>query len=151
MNRMSNRMEQPETYRVLENFRYEIRRFLNFSERAARRAGLEPQQHQALLVIKSLAPPSQATVGFLAERLQVRHHSAVGLSDRLEERQLIRRSRSETDRRKVCLSLTRRGEGLLQRLSESHRVELQTASPRLLKALQGVIRRADAASASKGS
>jgi DNA-binding MarR family transcriptional regulator len=137
-------------YRVLEEFRYEIRRFLNFSECAAREAGIEPQQHQALLVIKSVTPGAKATVGFLAERLQVQHHSAVELSDRLEKRGLIRRSRSGADRRQVFLSPTQRGERLLQRLSELHRTELGTTGPRLLKTLQALIRRADAARGAKG-
>lgn len=128
-------------YGVLEEFRYDIRRFLNFSERAARRAGVEPHQHQALLAIKA-AQGSNATVGFLAERLLIRHHSAVELSDRLEKKNLVRRSRGETDRREVFLSLTRKGERLLQQLSEMHRNELQTAGPRLLNGLQAVVRRA---------
>lgn len=128
-------------YGVLEEFRYDIRRFLNFSERAARRAGVEPHQHQALLAIKA-AQGTKATVGFLAERLLIRHHSAVELSDRLEKKNLIRRSRGETDRREVFLSLTRKGERLLEQLSEMHRNELQNAGPRLLNALQAVVRRA---------
>jgi DNA-binding MarR family transcriptional regulator len=128
-------------YRVLEEFRYDIRRFLNFSERAARRVGIEPHQHQALLAIKA-AQGTNATVGFLADRLLIRHHSAVELSDRLEKKRLIRRSRGEIDRREVFLSLTSKGERLLQKLSELHRNELQTAGPRLLNALQQVVRRA---------
>jgi len=128
-------------YGVLEEFRYDIRRFLNFSERAARRAGVEPHQHQALLAIK-VAQARKATVGFLAERLLIRHHSAVELSDRLEKKKLIRRSRGEADRREVFLSLTGKGERLLQRLSEMHRNELQNAGPRLLNALQTVVKRA---------
>ena len=131
------------TFGVLEAFRYEIRRFLIFSERAAREVGIEPQQHQALLVIKSVAAASKASVGFLAERLQVQHHSAVELVDRLEERELIQRSRSGADRRQVFLTLTQRGERLLRKLSEAHRTELGTTGPRLLKALQAVMRRAD--------
>ncbi len=131
-------------YRVLEEFRYDIRRFLNFSERAARRAGIEPHQHQALLVIKS-APQGKATVGHLAERLLVRHHSAVELSDRLESKKLVRRARSGADRREVFLSLTPTGERLLAKLSVLHRTELQTTGPRLLQALESVSRRAKAA------
>jgi DNA-binding MarR family transcriptional regulator len=128
-------------YHVLEEFRYDIRQFLDFSQRAARRAGIEPQQHQALLAIKA-ARGRKATVGFLAERLLVRHHSAVELSGRLERKKLIRRSRSEADRREVLLSLTDRGEKLLEQLSELHRNELQTAGPRLLEALEAVVKRA---------
>lgn len=142
-------LEQPEAkiqYQALEEFRHEIRRFLTFSEHAAREAGIEPHQHQALLVIKSASAASgtKATVGFLAERLQTQHHSAVELSDRLQEKNLIRRSRSGADKREVLLSLTKRGERLLERLSELHRSELQTTGPRLLKALQAVIKRAGA-------
>lgn len=131
-------------YEVLEEFRYEIRRFLNFSERAARQAGIEPQQHQALLAIKSATHRKKPSIGFLAERLLIQHHSAVELCDRLQEKNLIRRSRSGADKREVLLSLTKRGETLLERLSELHRSELQTTGPRLLKALQAVIKRAGA-------
>jgi DNA-binding MarR family transcriptional regulator len=129
-------------YAVLEEFRYEIRRFLNFSERAARQAGIEPHQHQALLAIKSATRRKKPSIGFLAERLLIQHHSAVELCDRLEEKKLVRRSRSSVDRREVLLRLTPAGENLLESLSVLHRAELQTTGPRLLKALQNVIRRA---------
>jgi DNA-binding MarR family transcriptional regulator len=122
-------------YGVLEEFRHEIRRFLNFSERAARKAGVEPQQHQALLAIKAVPAGGKATIGFLARRLLIRHNSAVELSNRLEGKKLIRRSRSGTDRREVLLTLTAGGGKLLHRLSALHHAELQTAGPRLLKAL----------------
>jgi DNA-binding MarR family transcriptional regulator len=123
-------------FAALADFRYEIRRFLNFSEQAARAGGIEPHQHQALLVIKGLPRDQKPTVGLLAERLQIRHHSAVELSDRLEAQGLIRRSRSEADRREVLLALTSRGEKLLQRLTLSHRAELRTVGPSLLRALE---------------
>jgi DNA-binding MarR family transcriptional regulator len=125
-------------YEVLEEFRYQIRRFLSFSERAARRAGIEPHQHQALLAIKAASRRKNATIRYLAERLLIRHHSAVELSDRLERKRLVRRSRGKSDRRQVFLSLTARGEQLLQRLSELHRNELQSAGPRLIRVLQAV-------------
>jgi len=126
-------------YKSLADFRYEIRRFLNFSERAAHAAGIEPQQHQALLAIAGRPPEFETTVGALAERLQIRHHSAVELSHRLEANGWILRSRSRNDLRRVDLRLTRRGEQLLRRLSVSHRNELTTAGPRLIAALQVVI------------
>jgi DNA-binding MarR family transcriptional regulator len=129
-------------YRLLEEFRCQIRRFLSFSERAARKAGVEPQQHQALLVIKAVPVSGKATIGFLAGRLLIRHHSAVELSKRLERKKLIRRSPSGTDRREVLLTLTADGEKVLHRLSELHHAELQTTGPRLLKALQAVGRAA---------
>src|ERR1700731_4491393 len=90
-------------YTALADFRYEIRRFLNFSETAARAAGIEPHQHQALLAIKGLPARQIATVGALAERLQIQHHSAVELTNRLESKGLIRRSRGQADRREVLL------------------------------------------------
>ena len=123
------------SYRALADFRYEIRRFLTFSEHASKLAGLEPQQHQALLAIKGLPEQSQATVGVLAERLQIQHHSAVELTNRLEVNGLISRSRGRADRRLVYLRLTLRGEKLLRDLSATHRQELRTAGPRLINAL----------------
>ncbi|MGA3292884.1 MAG: MarR family transcriptional regulator [Candidatus Acidiferrales bacterium] len=128
-------------YAALADFRFEIRRFLNFSERAARAAGIEPQQHQALLAIKGLPPGSKATIGFLAGRLQIRHHSAVELSRRLEVRKWIARARGQSDRREVLLELMPRGEKLLKRLSLAHRNELSAAGPKLIEALRSVIAR----------
>jgi len=126
-------------YQSLADFRYEIRRFLNFSENAARQAGIEPQQHQALLVIKARRPGSETTVGVLAERLQVRHHTAVELTDRLESKGWICRSRSQGDRRRVNLRLARPGSNLLKMLSLSHRDELRTLGPRLLQSLEAIL------------
>ena len=126
-------------YKALAGFRYEIRSFLNFSERAAHLANVEPQQHQALLAIKGVPDESRATVGALAEQLQIRHHSAVELSDRLESKGLITRSRGAADRRLVLLRLTLRGERLLRDLSSTHQRELRTAAPRLIRALTKVV------------
>jgi DNA-binding MarR family transcriptional regulator len=128
-------------YKALADLRYEIRRFLSFSEQAARVAQIEPQQHQALLAIKGLPDGLRPTVGVLAERLQIHHHSAVELSNRLESKELIRREVGKRDRREVLLCLTPAGEKLLRALSTSHHEELQTAGPRLLKALKRVVRR----------
>jgi DNA-binding MarR family transcriptional regulator len=130
---------RPVHYQALAEFRYEIRRFLKFSEQAARTGGIEAQQHQALLAIKGLPHNQRATIGTLAHRLQIRHHSAVGLIDRLETKGLIRRIRCPEDRREMILLLTPRGERLLQRLSRLHRAELQSAGPALLRALLAVI------------
>jgi DNA-binding MarR family transcriptional regulator len=122
-------------YAALADFRYEIRRFVNFSEAAARAAGIEPQQHQALLAIKGRPSGLDTTVGVLAERMQIRHHSAVELSGRLERSGWIRRSRRGADRRQVQLRLTPRAERLLAKLSLTHRNELRSAEPRLIRAL----------------
>src|SRR5271169_3462761 len=112
-------------YRDLAEFRYQIRRFLHFSEQAARRAGLEPAQHQLLLAVKGHA--GEPTVGDLAERLQLRHHSVVGLIDRLAESGLVRRNRAGGDRRQVRVRLTPKGDAVLRKLSLDHRAELGAA------------------------
>jgi DNA-binding MarR family transcriptional regulator len=126
-------------YRALAEFRYQIRRFLRFSEQAARRAGLEPAQHQLLLAVKAYA--GEPTVGDLAERLQLQHHSTVGLIDRLTECGLLRRNRAEGDRRQVRVRLTRKGEAVLRKLSLDHRAELGIAGSALSAALQAILAR----------
>ncbi|HVX64997.1 MAG TPA: MarR family transcriptional regulator [Bryobacteraceae bacterium] len=128
-------------YQVLAEFRFQIRKFLRFSEEAARAAGLEPQQHQFLLAIRGLPRAAEPTVSELAARLQIRHHSVVELVDRLEDRHLVLRSRSERDRRKVLIRLTPEGERLLRSLEASHREELASAGPALLRALSALLGR----------
>ncbi len=129
-------------YEELADFRFQIRRFLHFSEGAALAEGLEPRQHQALLAIKALPADQPCTVGVLAKSLFLQHQSTVGLVDRMETRKLVKRSHSSEDGRQVILSLTRRGEEVLQRLSLTHRAELEQSAPQLAKALQAIIRRA---------
>jgi DNA-binding MarR family transcriptional regulator len=136
---MSKPSRERFNFEALADFRYAIRRYLNFSERNARAAGLEPQQYQALLAIKGVPPSQKATVGVLAERLQIQHHSAVELMDRLEKRGLVRRARSRVDRRQVLAQLTPTGERKLRRVSLPHRDELRTAGRRLLRALEDFI------------
>jgi DNA-binding MarR family transcriptional regulator len=136
---MSKPSREPVNFEALADFRYAIRRYLNFSERNARAAGLEPQQYQALLAVKGVPPTQKATVGVLAERLQIQHHSAVELMDRLEKRGLIRRARSRVDRRQVLIQLTPTGERKLKRVSLPHRDELRSAGRRLLRALETFI------------
>jgi DNA-binding MarR family transcriptional regulator len=126
-------------YRGLAEFRHQLRCFLHFSEQAARSAGLEPRQHQALLAVRGMPDGAVATVGSIADRLQLRHHSAVELVDRMEARGVVRRSRAAGDRRRVAVVLTRRGEQLLARLSRAHRTELRTIAPRLLAALRALV------------
>jgi DNA-binding MarR family transcriptional regulator len=133
-----SRLSLPD-YRALADFRYQLRRFLRFSTQAARAAGLEPQQHQLLLAVKGMPQDVEATVGTLAERLQTQHHSTVELVDRMEGRGLVRRLRGVGDRRRVLVSLTARGEALLERLSAVNRAEVRSIGPRLLLALAAII------------
>src|SRR5215831_1498092 len=126
-------------YRALAELRYELRRFLQFSEQMARAEKLEPRQHQLLLAIKGMPDGAGASVGTLAERLQIRHHSAVELVDRMEAGGLVRRARAGDDRRRVIVRLTRRGERVLARLSRFHRTELRSVAPALLGALHTLL------------
>lgn len=123
-------------YEQLSEFRYLLRRFLEFSERAAEGAGLTAQQHQALLAIKGFAGRDWATIGELAERLCIRHHSAVGLIDRLVAKELVTRRIGADDRRQVLITLTPVAETLLAGLSAAHRDELERLAP-LLRDLLG--------------
>lgn len=125
-------------YRSLADFRHQIRRFLNFSERAAREAGLKPQHHQLLLALKGAPPGAETTVSYLAERLQLRHHTLVELIDRLQARRLVRRVRSPRDRRAVLVSITSRGERILLKLSLHHQEVLRRLGPALVRSLRRV-------------
>ena len=126
-------------YRALAEFRYQIRRFLGFSERAARQSGLEPRQHQLLLALKGLPEDVEPTIGELAQRLHVEHHSAVEMIDRLQRRRLVARLRDATDKRRVRVQLTPRGDSLLRDLALSHRYELRSAAPALVHALNALM------------
>jgi DNA-binding MarR family transcriptional regulator len=126
-------------YRALAELRYQIRRFLTFSEAAARDAGVEPQQHQLLLVLKALRPGEKPTIRTIADRLQIQHNSAVELVKRSVERGLVERRTSREDRREASLHLSRAGERLLQRLSIAHRSELRSAAPLLVHALDALL------------
>jgi DNA-binding MarR family transcriptional regulator len=127
-------------YRALAEFRYQIRCFLSFSEKAARSVGIEPQQHQALLALKGLPEGRRPTIKTLAERLCVQHHTAVSVVDHLEARALIRREASTLDRREVLVTLTPAGERLLQGLSILHSQQLRTVGPTLVDALGPLLR-----------
>jgi DNA-binding MarR family transcriptional regulator len=128
-------------YQALAELRYRVRRFLRFSEQAARAAGLEPQQHQLLLALKGLPEQHKRTISTLAERLQLEHHSTVELIDRLEERRLVQRSRDRLDRRQVLLRITPKGEEILRELSLHHLDELQSVGPDLMRVLNRLLSR----------
>ncbi|HEX4485258.1 MAG TPA: MarR family transcriptional regulator [Terriglobales bacterium] len=129
-------------YRALAELRYQIRRFQHFSEQAAHEAKLEPQQHQLLLALKGLPEGRRSRIGELAERMQIQHHSAVELVNRLAARGFVRRHRSTEDRREVLLEVTPKGEQVLQRLSLDHSAELRTQGPVLVAALNLAMRTA---------
>jgi len=93
-------------YRELAELRCQVRRFLHFSEQAARQMGLEPQQHQLMLALKGLPLGIRPTIGTLAVRLQLQHHSTVELVNRLSVGGLVQRHRGGEDRRQVLLALT---------------------------------------------
>ncbi len=122
-------------YETLASFRYAVRQFLHFSEEVAESVGLTPQQHQALLAIRGFPGRDRVTIGELAERLQIRHHSAVGLVDRLVTQHLVTREAAENDRRQVYVALTSRGLSILEQLSAVHHAELRRIGPQISQLL----------------
>lgn len=132
---------KPETlakrdYEALAEFRYALRKFLGFSEEAAKRHGVTPQQYQALLAIEGFPGRSWVSVGELAEQMRIAHHSAVGLVDRMETLGLVRRTPAEDDRRRVRVALTAKGLKLLEKLYRVHRDELRSSGAQLTALLQ---------------
>jgi DNA-binding MarR family transcriptional regulator len=122
-------------YLALGEFRYQLRRFLRNMEEETRLMGANPQQYQLVLAIKGLPKDVEPTITQLAERMQLNHNSMVELVDRCEEQNLLRRTRSATDRRQVSLSITAEGEALLRKLGVAARQELRDAGPTLVKAI----------------
>lgn len=136
MKRAGNHALAKSDYEALAEFRYLLRHFGAFSEEAARQAGLTAQQHQALLAVKGFPGREAVTIGELAARLNLKHHSAVGLVNRLMGRGLIERRQDEGDRRKVVVALTPKAQTLLLELSLTHRTELRRLAPLLRGLLQ---------------
>ena len=126
-----------EDYAVLAGFRYALRQFANYSEDVARKSGLTPRQHQALLAIRG-GPGGTLHVGELAERLLLKPHSASELVQRMVEQGLVRRATDAHDKRQVVLALSLRGETVLEELSQSHRAELRRLRPMLQELLAGL-------------
>lgn len=119
----------------LAQFRYALRQFLRFSERAARQAGVSPQQHQLLLTIKGMTGRDWANVAEIAERLQVSHHAAVALVTRAQRLKLVKRQRGTIDRRTVQVSLTPKGDALIDKLTALHAAELGRLRQQLVERL----------------
>lgn len=127
-------------YQALAEFRYQIRRFLHFSEDVVKKAGLERGQYQLMLAIKGIPRDVRPRIRELANRMQIQHHSAVELVNRLEDGGFVHRTRGHDDRREVLLALTTRGEKVLAELALHHREELRTAGPDLVNALRRIMR-----------
>jgi DNA-binding MarR family transcriptional regulator len=126
-----------EVYDALGVFRYSMRKFLRFSKDVlATHRKLTPEQYEALLAIKTLSGSTGLTVGKLSERLQVKHHTAVSLLDKLAARKLVARRRATQDRRQAYVKLTRLGNSVLARLAEIHRREMRYRSPEMIEALR---------------
>jgi DNA-binding MarR family transcriptional regulator len=123
---------------TLAEFRYELRRFLIFSESAAQNAGLHPQQHQLLLQVAGAPGGTAVTIAYAAERLGLRHNSAVELVDRSVREGLLTRRNDPGDKRRALLHITHRGRQVLGRLSDEHARELNELAPRLERSLKHI-------------
>lgn len=110
-------------YETLAAFRFELRKFLNFSEQAAKALGMTPQQHQSLLAIRA-APDRMLSIGDLAEQLFIQPHTASELADRMSVLGWLERRASAADKRRVCLGLTSAAEQMLDSMSATHRGEV---------------------------
>jgi DNA-binding MarR family transcriptional regulator len=123
---------------TLAEFRYTLRQFLHFSEKCAEQAGLHPQQHQLLLHLAGAPDGVETTVSYAAERLGLRHHTVVELSNRCVDAGLILRKNAAIDRRRVVLQVTPKGQRILQTLSDDHERELYELVPRMVHALTAI-------------
>ena len=137
---MSNDVKT-EQYRALAELRHQIRQFLSEGDRAARAAGLEPQQYLLLLMIRGLPEGQAATIRTLADRLTLKHHSAVELVDRLEANGYVRRTRARDDRRNVIVSLLPRGERMLEEVARQRINELRSNGHELVRAIDRLLDR----------
>jgi len=127
-------------FRALAELRYRIRLFLRESDASARAVGLEPQQYLMLLAIRGLPEGVPAKIQTLADRLSLKHHSAVELVDRLEKRGYVRRARSKEDRRQVLVSLQPKGQKALERVVQQRISELRAGGKQLTQAIDALIR-----------
>jgi DNA-binding MarR family transcriptional regulator len=123
-------------YQALAEFRYQLRKFLRFSERAVQAAGIEKQQYQLMLAIKGMPDGARPRIRELAEQMQIQHHSTVELINRLQAKGYVRRESGHEDRREVLLALTSKGDRVVSQLARDHHEQLQTAGPRLAAALR---------------
>lgn len=127
---------------TLAEFRYALRKFIQFSEQAALNGGLQPQQYQLMLQLAGAPESATISVAYLAERLGLRHNSTVELVDRCEREGLVSREEDAEDRRRAIVRVTRKGERLLARLAGDHARELTVLAPQLIANLERVRRHA---------
>ena len=126
-------------YQAMAEFRFQIRKFLHFSEQAVQGAGLERGQYQLMLAIKGMPQSLRPRIRDIANRMYIQHHSAVELINRLEAGGYVRRERTTEDKREVLLALTPKGERVLEELALHHHEELRSAAPGLVAALRRVM------------
>jgi len=139
----------PPDFLALAELRHQIRRFLKMSEDVVGNEGLEPQQYQFMLALKAQTiRRGTVSIGDLAERLLLKHHSVVGLVDRLESKDMVKRHRDDADQRRVLVQLTPSGEQTLSELATLHQAELHHLAPELIDALQVVLGRSKSMEAS---
>jgi DNA-binding MarR family transcriptional regulator len=127
-----NRRLSKRDFEILADFRYQIRKFVRFSEQVARKHGITPRQYLLLLHIKGYPGRDWATVGELAERLQAKHHGVVALISRCEKQGFVERRRSAEDRRRIEIRLLENGERVLEELARLHRAELLSLQGRFV-------------------
>jgi len=130
-------------YQALAEMRYRIRKFVGEGDAVARASGLEPQQYLLLLALRGLPEGAEATISTLADRLALKHHSAVELIDRLESHGYVRRSRSRDDRRRVLVALLPRGEKLLEQVARHRIEELRSSGAALANAISALLENGD--------
>ena len=138
MNARSAKAASDSLLRTLAEFRYELRRFLHFSECAALESGLQPKQHQLLLQVAGVPEGAAVTIAYAAERLGLKHNSTVELVDRSEREGLLARTPDPGDKRRAILRITRKGNKVLGRLTGNHARELNELAPRLARVLERI-------------
>jgi DNA-binding MarR family transcriptional regulator len=135
----------PERLEELAEFRFRLRRFLGFSEMAAEAVGISAQHYQLLQVIAATPAGKPASISYVAERMIVRHNSAVELVDRAERSGLVRRVADVTDHRRMLVEITDRGSELLALLVAQHLSEIAVQGPELLRAIEALLVQRDEA------
>lgn len=128
-------------FEALAEFRYQLRRFLRFSEEVTHANGITPLQYQLMLQVKGFPGREWASVAELAERLQAKHNGVVALVSRCEVLGLVQRRASKSDRRRVEIYLTTEGDRVVRGLADLHRTELQSLSDLLQGVSQATLRK----------